>query len=287
MKYWVLFLLLTITVATARAQGSAADTAFRFNHKISRSVNNWIVFPKQTDIDAYPFGYLYIDPNQGFIFNLEGFFKTNGAGRFMRVKQKIDEATHQYYMLKPGPKPLVAIIDPDHNEELDIYPRPDWLASYNEYSDTAAHCVAWAKAYNGIKDYEMAVSILQEPYQTAPHTTGLEIELSHAYNELKRFDDAVKIAQGGLLNDAGNAVLYKELGNAQLSKGRLDDAMATYTKGIKLCDPSKADDKAEMAMYTAIAYSKMGNKGAYKQWLVYAKLWAPKKSEIARVLQEM
>jgi tetratricopeptide (TPR) repeat protein len=286
-KYYLIILLLMVSVIAARAQGSAADTAFVFNHRISRSVNHWIVFPKQNDIGAYPFGYLYIDPSQGFVFNLEGFFTTNGAGRFSRVNQKITEQLHDTYMLKPGPKPLVAIIDAEHNEELDIYPRPDWLASYNDYTDTTAHCVEWARAYNGIKDYEMTVSMLQDTYHTAPHTAGLELELSHAYNELKRFDDAIKVAETALLTDVGNGSLYKELGNAQLSKGRFDDALATYTTGIKLCNTSQADDKAEMAMYTAIAYGKKGNNEGYKKWLIYAKLWAPRKSEIAKVLEEM
>lgn len=288
MKHGLLFLLLITGIACgAKAQGAATDTAFRFTHRVSRSVNHWIVFPKQTSNDAYPFGFLYIDPNQGFVFNLEGFFKTDGGGRFTRVKQKIDLTTHDLYMLKPGPKPLVALIDPEHNEELDIYPRPDWLASYNEYTDTAAHCVEWAKAYNGIKDSEMAVAILQAPYQTAPHTAGLEYELAHSYNELKQYDNAIKVAEAGLLDNVGDATLYKELGNAQLGKGKLDEALGTYSSGIKLCDASQNAEKSEMAMYIAIISRTKGNKQNYIQWLQYARMWAPKKSDIAALLDEM
>jgi hypothetical protein len=167
MKHGLLFLLLITGIACgAKAQGAATDTAFRFTHRVSRSVNHWIVFPKQTSNDAYPFGFLYIDPNQGFVFNLEGFFKTDGGGRFTRVKQKIDLATHDLYMLKPGPKPLVALIDPEHNEELDIYPRPDWLASYNEYTDTAAHCVEWAKAYRRLTKPRRTLPALSTNWHT-------------------------------------------------------------------------------------------------------------------------
>jgi tetratricopeptide (TPR) repeat protein len=288
-KQRLLLLLLMVTVATARAQftSAEADTAFKFTHRLSRSVNHWIAFPKDNATGIYPFGYLYIDPSQGFLFNLEGFFTSNGNGKFTRIKRKIDETTRLQYILKPGPKPLVAIIEQDHNEELDIDPRPDWYASYNDYTDTAAHCVEWAKAYNGIKDHEMALSILQEPYRTAPHTPGLEVELCHSYYQLKRFDEAIKVAEAALLNDVGNAAIYKELGNAQLSKGRLDEAISTYTSGIKLCDAGPSDDKSEMAMYTAVAYGNKGNKEAYKKWLTYARLWAPKKSEIAALLDEM
>lgn len=287
MKQCPLFLILMIALAgNARAQVPASDTAFRFNHVLSRSVNHWIAFPKQADINAYPFGFLYIDPSQGFVFNLEGFFKTDGGGHFTRIKQKIDEATRQRYMLKPGPKPLVADIDPEHNEELDIYPRPDWLASYNEYTDTIAHCIDWAHAYNGIKDHEMAVSILQEPYRVAPQTPGLVPELAHAYNELKMYSNAAKVTDAALRNDVGNAVLYKELGNAQLGLGQLDDALSTYSSGIKLCDPTQNDQKSEMAMNIAIIYRTKENKQGYMQWMTYAKLWAPKNSDIARVLEE-
>jgi tetratricopeptide (TPR) repeat protein len=287
MKYWALVLLLIVTTGAVKAQGSASDTAFRFTHLVSRSVNQWVAFPKQTGTDLYPFGFVYIDPSQGFVFNLEGFMTVAGNGTFARVKQKIDEPTRQLYMLKPGTKTLVAHIDPEHNVELDIYPRPDWLESYNAYTDTAAHCVEWAKAYNGIKDSEMAVAILLPPYQTAPHTPGLEAELAHAYNELKRYDDAIKIAETALLNNVGEATLYRELGNGQLGKGKLDDALSTYTSGIKLCDPTEADVKSEMAMYAAIAYRNKGNKQAYGEWIQYAKLWAPKHSDIATVLEGM
>jgi len=277
------------TALTARAQfaSAEADTAFRFTHRISRSVNHWIAFPKDNATGLYPFGYLYIDPNQGFLFNLEGFFTSNGNGTFTRIKRKIDEPTRLQYNLKPGPKPLIAIIEQDHNVELDIDPRPDWFANYNDYTDTAAHCVEWAKAYNAIKDPEMAVSILLDPYHTAPHTRGLEVELCHAYYDLKRFDDAIKVAEGALLNDVGNPAIYKELGNAQLSKGMLDEAISSYTTGIKLCDAGPSDDKSEMAMHTAVAYGNKGNKESYKKWIIYAKLWAPKKSEIAGLLEEM
>jgi tetratricopeptide (TPR) repeat protein len=287
MKKCTLLLLLMFTIPAARAQVVGTDTAFRFVYRISRSVNHWIVFPKQADIDAYPFGYLYIDPSQGFIFNLEGFFKTNGGNTFTLVKRKIDEATRQRYMLKPGPKPLIAHIDPEHNVELDIYPRPSWFAMYNDYADTAAHCVDWAKAYNGIKDSEMAVDILQQPYKTAPHTPGLEVELAHAYNELKRYAEAAKVCETGLLNDVGQAPLYKELGIAQLGKGRVDEALSTFNSGIQLCDPSQNDEKSQMAMYTAIAYQNKGSKDGYKQWIAYARLWAPKNSDVARLLEDM
>jgi tetratricopeptide (TPR) repeat protein len=287
MKRCVLIVLLVIAAATTRAQVTGPDTAFRFVFRISRSVNHWIVFPKQAASDIYPFGYLYIDPKQGFIFNLEGFFIANPSGTFTRIKQKIDEATRQKYRLKPGDKTLIAHIDPEHNVELDIYPRPSWLAIYNDYSDTTAHCVDWARAYNGIKDNEMAIQILQAPYHTDPHADDLEFELSHAYNELQRFNDAIKVCDAALLHDVGNAPIYKELGNAQLGVGKVDEAISTYSAGIQLCDASQNQEKSEMAMNIAIAFQTKGNTDKYKQWLAYARAWAPENSNIARKLEDM
>ncbi|RKR80879.1 hypothetical protein BDD43_1016 [Mucilaginibacter gracilis] len=288
-KKGLLFLLLiACIVPKLRAQGLAADTAFRFTHRISRSVNNWIVFPKQADIDAYPFGYLYIDPSSGFVFNLEGFFKTDGRGRFIRIKQKINEATHQRYMLKRGAqKTLVAIINSDHNEELDIYPRPAWFDNYNTYTDTLVHCIDWAKAYNDIKDGEMAVAILKAPYKITPHAPGLELELARAYNGVKRFDDAIKVAEAALLYNYGEPLLYKELGFAQLSKGRLNEALDTFNAGIKLCDRTQAEEKAEMAMNMAITYRSKNDKQNYLEWMDFARAWAPHDSEVADMLNDM
>jgi tetratricopeptide (TPR) repeat protein len=288
MKALVLFTLLTLATTAAKAQGAAADTAFRFTHRLSRVEDTWVVFPKQADIDAYAFGYIYIDPSSGFIFNLEGYFKTDGSGRFTRYKKAVDAKARALYAITPGsPTPLLAVVDPEHYEELDIYPRPDWLSSYTEYTDTLTHNVQWAKAYNAIMDHEKALNFLETMYQTQPHFAGLEAELAHTYNTLNRYNDALKITDAAIKNDPKNASLYKEQGNALLSKGSLDKALESYNTGINLCDEGQMEDKAEMAMRMAIAYRTQNNKAGYKQWIEMAQLWAPKKSDIAKVIADM
>jgi tetratricopeptide (TPR) repeat protein len=286
MKKWLLTLSLISSVAITSAQDTSDDTLFRFNHRISRCENYWIAFPKQADIDAYPFGFVYIDPASGFIFNLEGYFKNSG-GKFTRIVKTIDANDRERYVLKPGIKTQVAIIGSDHNVDLDIYPRPDWLKIYNSYTDTLAHNVQWGRAYNSIHDSQMALIYLEQTYHVAPHTEGVEIELAHAYNAVKRFDDAIKVAEAGLRNNVSEASLYKELGNGYLSKGLADRALEEYNSGMKLCDPTEMDIKSEMAMNTAKAYLSKNNKEGYAQWMQYASVWAPRNSEIAATIADM
>jgi tetratricopeptide (TPR) repeat protein len=285
MKKWLLLLFLACSVSAAKAQGGI-DTAFLFTRTISHSVNRWIVFSKQADIDAYPFGFLYIDPSQGFVFNLEGFFKNN-SGHFIRVNKKIDDNARIRYNIKPGPQPLVANISPDHYEELDIYPRPDWLSNYNTYTDTVAHEIAWAKAFNAIDDHQMALNTLVPVYHTDPHAPGLEAELANTFNELGRYNDAINVLDLAMANDPTDVNLYKEMGRALLSVRNLDRVLAVCDKGIKLCQTGQAEEKAEMALYMAQAFESEGDKQAYKKWLTYAILWAPKGSYIALVLAGM
>lgn len=107
MKNRLLFLLLAIGITfKASAQG---DTTLRYLHSLSQSVNHWVALPHAAGTNVCAFGFVYIDPATGFMFNLEGFLKNDGSNKLVRIPGKVADKTREQYNLKPGENPTVAL----------------------------------------------------------------------------------------------------------------------------------------------------------------------------------
>jgi len=287
MKIYLLALFLILSsVDLSYAQNPGADT-LAFNNRVSRMMNRWVVFPKATNSDKYPYGFVYMDQMAGFTFQLTGNFT------IVNNKYVIDTAIQNKlklhfakYRLAPNTK-LVALLPAKHYTDLGIAGDPDWVKLYNTYSDTLTYNVAIGRHLNSLNDCEYALTYLLKTYSVKPHAQGLEFELAYAYNVLKRFKDAISVLEPAIKNTPDDIFMYKELGYAYSGNSDLDRSITAYKDGIEHCGNQHPSEKLEMAYNLTMAYHSQKNDEQYKAWGQKTKEMAPASSPIYKQLVAM
>lgn len=240
------------------AQAPATGPLQFINHAYDLE-DHWVAFPKNIKTGKYPFGYIYLDTQAGFTFNLEGFFQLDGQGHAFR--DSTDYLKNGMYKVRLAPNTsLVAVVTDDMLADLKVNPKPVWLAVYktgNADRNSVMMKVTIGKHLNTAGAPQRALKYLESAYTNDPHAAGLEFELSYSYNELGQYDKSIKILKDAVAFAPDNPMFYKELGFAYMHSNDIDNAVKTYTDGIGVSKQHNMAELDEMAYNLSFLYDKL------------------------------
>lgn len=273
MRYLILISICCFGLVAKAQTNLGIDTSLKFDQRYTKCERKWVVLAKTDTERNYSFGYIYVDAQAGFTYDLKGVFKVDAKGRYISDTNIFKNTGSIKYRIASNWK-KVALLDKQHFKELKIKPEPDWIKTYYGYKDTIQHQFRWGFIYNDLNECDTALVYLTKAYKVKPHYPGLEFELIFAYNALLRYDDAIRILDAAVQNDPKNVLFYRELGYAYLNKSIYDKAIGYYKQGIDMCTDAQKDAKAEMAINMAGAYKSKGDLGSFKEWGQKAKEWA-------------
>ncbi len=243
--------------------------------------NRWVALyrePKDTD---YTYGFVYIDPQEGFTLQLGGRFTIGSDGKFQLAPNPYvpDKAVFKIRLDGNG---VAALLPPDALTQLGLPDKPDWLKFYEDKRDPVTHQVEWGRYYNAIGDSRRAVDYLESAYKERPDAPKVVSELAYAYNALGQSGDAIRVSKGYFAEHPKDEMLCRELAYAYLSLKRYKEAAEQYRTCIALCGDAESEmaEKSELAMNLSAAYDAVGDTADRDAWLEKAKLWAPKGSPV-------
>lgn len=263
--------------ATTHEQVTRADES-SFSTRASDHENEWIVLPPAEGEGEQYFGYVYVDPQAGFTFRLEGKLALNAEGRYVRAPMETDGRVDFLVRLDARRNPPAARLPKAAIERLGLPETPEWLHLYKDDSDPITHRVRWGRSYNHVGACQRALAFLEPAYREKPDAEGLVFELAYAYNELDRPSDALVVLQRGVESHPDDVKLGSELAFALMHTGKLDAAVELYLKLIPR-DEDKVS-KSEMAMNLAHLYQRLGDEANTKKWVDNARAWAPPGSDV-------
>jgi len=258
-----------------RAGLARAAKPFSFTTRASDHENRWIALRPQKGEEAYPFGFVYIDPEAGFTFNLEGKLARDAEGKYTRVPIGIEGKGRVMVRLSAQRNPPAALLTAEVIEQLGLPETPDWLEYYADRSDSITHRVRWGSHYNHVAACQRALTYLEPVYQEKPDAEGIEFELAYAYNELNRPAEAITVLKQGMARHPDDILLGSELAFAYANAGMPDAAVQLYLKLIPRCGENDKLRKSEMAANLASLYSRVGDAPNAKKWIDNAKAWEP------------
>jgi tetratricopeptide (TPR) repeat protein len=272
MRHFILQLIFGCFLSGVFAQnGTGVDTTLKFNKRYTKCERKWVVLSKKDSSKEYLFGFIYLDSEAGFTFDLQGSFSIDKNNKYITDTTKAKDRSVKVRLIPNWQR--VALMSPDHYRELKIKPEPDWIKNYYTYTDTVAHYYRWGWFYNDLDESEIALVYLKQAYQIKQHAPGVEFEMAYAYNVLKQYDAAIGILAPALQNKPNEALFYKELAFAYSHKRDFDSAISTYKKGLEYFPDKPSDAKGEMAFNMAGIYKEIGNMDEYKNWMIKAKLY--------------
>jgi tetratricopeptide (TPR) repeat protein len=271
MKLLVFLLLLT---GSLRAQDQLI-----FNKRFVECEDRWVAFPPNKD-SSYSYGFIYIDAQAGLTLNYEGTFRVSASGLFM--PHKVDSANIKY-RLQPN-NLLVALIPPDKFAELLVDAVPDWLHVYKGDTNSIARLYRWGFLYNGWNECEKALTYLERAQKLDPKFKGLQVELAFSYNCLKQYDQAISILQDALTANPSDAYVNKELIYAEIESGQLEKASASCRQALKNCPDTYHWENCYNLLH---AYYVKKDKANFQLWLEETKKWNSKNQEIMSGIEKM
>ncbi len=276
----VFILLLVCTYSVAFCQNdSGADTSLKFNKRYTQCERKWVVLPKNDTAQSYIYGFVYIDAHAGFTFIAKGKLKINSSGHYLSDTSMFKNPYPRTRLSRNAGK--MALLSPEHFEEMGLDPLPVGLATYYTYADTLEHNFHWGIVYNDLGQCDTALVYLNRAYSVQPHYKDLEFELIYAYNALKDYDNAIKVILAAMTNDPLNVIFYRELGYVYMQQKNYYKAIPIFKQGVNLCtDNTQNSTKAEMAINLASIYKTMGADDQFKAWGKLAKTCAAPGTEV-------
>ena len=270
----ILFLILT---QTGLAQENS--TNLKFDKKYYEAVDQWVALSKKDSEASYRYGFIYIDEQAGFTYQLGSTFKIDSLNNY--VPDPVDTTTQIKYRIDPNWQ-KVSIIPKEKLKELKLPTQPEWLKFYKENSESVSYLKNIGYHYNHVGACKLALIPLLKAYKMEPHFDGLEFELSYAYNHLRRFKEAIPILEKAIENNPKNFYFYRELGFSYVNLKKIDEAENIYRKGIKMSDNDF--EKSEMAVNMAQAYFSLKNKKKFTEWAKLTRKYAKKDSRYAQFI---
>jgi tetratricopeptide (TPR) repeat protein len=256
------------------------NSALEFDKKYYECEDKWVAFPKSDTDTSYMFGFIYLDEQAGFTFNLESVFMILETGEYQGLPR--DSGSNVKFRLQPNTK-LVAIIPADKLTDLNLPLVPDWLKYYKEKTDTLKSLISRGFHYNHVGASNIALTYLEKASEIDKHADRLEFELAYAYNATKQYDKAVSVLKSAIENNPKNYFFYRELGFAFKGLTKIEEAEQTYLKGIEMSDDNF--QKSEMAVNMAQAYFELNDKKKFKKWAKLTKKYAKKDSDYLRYIK--
>ncbi|MES2378601.1 MAG: tetratricopeptide repeat protein [Bacteroidota bacterium] len=275
MKRLILQLFITCLAFGAYAQKEIAfyDANFKFTLGFS-SEREWRVLFKKDTTSSYSFGYTYIDKDVGFIFQQVGEFKVDDKGSYILDPASLNkhydrQITHQYQykypqaVLKLWP---MAVIKPNHYNELKIKGEPAWLKKYYTYTDTLKHNYLWGSMYADAGDGYKALPYLFKVQKVDPHYAGLELAMASAYFRGEQYDNAIDILNVAIAHAPDSVIFYMQLGMAYDRKKDWNKAIESYKRGLALITVDKSEQKYWLAGCISNMYEELKNDAERIKW---------------------
>ena len=259
------------------------DSTLKFDQPFTKCERKWVVVEKSDSVKKYFFGFIYVDLQAGFTFDLAGRFRINKYGKY--VKDSVFMKNKSVKFRLPPNWKKVALLPPSRFDELQIPAEPKWLHNYYQGADTssAEYCYRRGFIYNAVNDYQTALIYLIKAKRMNPHPPGIDFEMGFAYNGLGQYNEAIKVLKPFLLNEPPDPLVYKEVGYAYFKAKDYNSALTTYKKGLSAFpDTVKSDIKGEMAFNMANVYKAKGSQNEYQNWMAKAKHSAPGNSNVYR-----
>ena len=275
MRLLIIGFLLTTTIGFSQKYSNG----LKFDKKYYETVDNWVAFPKSEMDSTYIYGFVYIDEQAGFTYQLGNTFNIDKNNTY--IPEQIDSTTSVKYRLEPNWK-LVAIIPSEKLKELKLPETPDWLKYYKENKDSVSYLKNIGFHYNHVGACELALEHLEKAYKIEPHHEGLEFELAYAYNALEQFEKSIPILINAIENNKKNFYFYRELGFAYKNVGEIEQAEKIYKKGLRIS--KNKFEKSEMAVNMAQAYLEQKNRIKFDEWAKLTIKYAEKGSRYAQFI---
>lgn len=251
-----------------------------FDKKYYECEDKWVVLPKSQVDTTFIFGFIYLDEQAGFTFNLESRFKILETGEYLAYPR--DSVSNVKFRLEPKTS-LVAVIPNNKLKELNLLELPEWLIHYKESNDSVESMISRGFHYNHVGASKIALIDLEKAYKIDKHANRLEFEIAYAYNATEQFDKAVNVLRAAIENNSNYYFYYRELGFALNKLNKIEEAEQTYLKGIKMSDDKF--QKSEMAVNMAQTYFNIKNKKKFKEWAKLTKKHADKDSEYLKYIK--
>lgn len=251
-----------------------ADEPLLFLSRFSECVNRWVALQNKQGESDYDIGFIYIDLEAGPTYQMEGTFKIDDFGHFIKSKNDLFDKKLDVKM-RLGYNGIAAILSTEALKQLGLPEKPDWLKVYDDGTNSPYYRTRIGFWLNVLGDYERALASLESAYKDAPETEGLKFELTFAYNALGKFNMSIPILQSSLKCDSKNVLLGSELAYANMQNGNLKEAIELYLQYIPNCPDDNMQLKSEMAFNLANIYGHLKKKEESEKWLEKAKKWAP------------
>ncbi len=216
MKYLPLLIVLVTTKLNAQ-------TELTFDKRFVQSEDKWVAFQKNEE-GAYPFGFIYIDPEAGLTLNYEGTFEISQTGEFIPTKF---DSTNVKVRLEAN-NVLVAFIPENKLKELKVDSTPDWLKYYKTNENSIERLYKWGYMYNGWNECSKALTFLEKAEKINPKHKGLAVELAFSYNCLEQYDKAEKILEEDIKINSSDAYVSKEYIYTLAKNNKIDKAIQQY-----------------------------------------------------------
>jgi tetratricopeptide (TPR) repeat protein len=276
-------LLITLFSIISFKGFSQTTTDLKFDLRYTKCEKQWVVITKADTSTSYTYGYIYIDEQAGFTFDLQGVFNVNDKGVFIRDTNAFSKTGSIKYRITPNWR-AVAILSLKHRNELNLPVEPDWVKIYYKTKDPVYHNYRMGWIYNDANESEAALIYLKKAYLVNSHTPNVEFEMAYAYNALNRFSEAVELIELALKSNPRNALFYKELGYAYNKLSNYDKAIETYKLGLQYFPNQRSDSRGELAFNMANIYKRLNNQQEYKNWMIKAKEYVSLNSQYHKAI---
>jgi tetratricopeptide (TPR) repeat protein len=245
----------------------------------------WVVLSKSDTAKSYPYGFIYIDEQAGFTYDVKGEFKV-GPNNIYIPDTAATKGTSIKARIGPNWRRGIALVPTQHFAELGIKPQPDWIKYYYTYTDTLKHDYRWGWIYNDLGESAIAIKYLEPAYRLKPNAKEVDFELGFAYNVLNRYDDAIRVLTQAIQDNPDYALFYKEIGYAHTQKHEYIKAIDAYKLGLQYYPDKVTEARGELAFNMAQAYKALGNDELYKSWMTKAKSFTPPTSQYYKLITD-
>ena len=260
MKTFILIISFFISICCV------AQDKLNFDSKPIDCENKWVVFPSDSN-GSYSYGFVYIDDQEGLLFDFTGSLKINSNGKFLNSKK--EKGSTIRFRLQPN-KSLVAIIPESYFAEFNISKTPDWLNNYQVDENATNRLFRWGATYNAWNECAKGLTYLEKVKKIDPNYKGLKTEIALSYNCLNQPQNAITILKEAINQTPDDAYAYKELLYSQVHNNQLPDAINTYYKIEK--DITDKTYKSENAFNILCAFYSQNNLKKFNEWINFTQI---------------
>jgi tetratricopeptide (TPR) repeat protein len=251
----------------------------------------WVVVYNPDTTSFYAFGYTFIDPDEGFVFQKMGSFQISKNGKYALNKAEVKKKFEREYVLRRTSwqlpnynNILVAILPLKHYKELGIsMSEPDWVQTYYNYTDTLAYKYKKACVFIEMGCSQCSMPYLEAIYKADQHyvgvdvrtdnlsgpyfnAKGVELRLADAYFQSGQYDKAIAVLNAAVAYNPKNINFYALLGRSYDRKKDWIMAIDAYKRGIALVNIEKSPQKYWFAGCISNMYGELKDDEQRKYW---------------------